>query len=116
MKLSFGVICENHHEITTKNTCNNNIQTLNNPTSARIHQTQSDLSIRVESVAYTEADFLIHTLIDGNITLSVFEFLQRDFVSARFKIMKNDLKFLGYQTIMRHFPTSAVTKEIKINL
>lgn len=48
--------------------------------------------------------------------MSVFEFLQRDFISARFKILKNDLKFLGYQTIMRHFPTSEVTKEIKIKM
>ena len=59
LKLSFGVICENNPKITTENTSNNNIQTLNNPTSGRIHQTQSDLSIRVESVAYTEAGISI---------------------------------------------------------
>jgi hypothetical protein len=57
LKLSFGVICENNPKITTEN--NNIIQTLNNPTSGRIHQTQSDLSIRVESVAYTEAGISI---------------------------------------------------------
>jgi|APCry1669189034_1035192.scaffolds.fasta_scaffold26536_4 hypothetical protein len=59
LKLSFGVISENHPEITTKNSSNNNLQTFNNPTSARIDQTQSDLSIRVESVAYTEAGISI---------------------------------------------------------
>ncbi len=45
--------------------------------------------------------------------MSVYEFLQRDFVTARFKMKKNDLKFLGKQTL-KHFPTSEITEKMHI--
>ena len=73
-----------------------------------------------KSVDYSEAGniylilgFILHTIIDGNNQLSVFRFTGHQF---ELKIKKNDLKFLGYQTIMIHFPTSKVSKETKINL
>ena len=124
LKLSIGVFRERPEFIKEK-LCGS--ESLSNPDSLIF---KSDIcgsealsnpdSLICKSVDYSEAGniylilgFILHTIIDGNNQLPVFQFTGHQF---ELKIKKNDLKFLGYQTIMIHFPTSKVSKETKINL
>lgn len=117
LRLSLAVICETDHITSNTSIGSSNLPPLcaiSNNNHLLVESVPHVESVaHVELVAYTEAGFILHNVIDGTTKLTVFEFTGGDFASAKYKIKKNELKFLGYQTIMVHFPTSSVSKEMK---
>ena len=63
-----------------------------------------------------QSGFNLIAVSDGELFLDVFEFLEPEFSGKRFKMKKNDLKFLGNDLLMFRFNKSAISKLMKTKI
>jgi hypothetical protein len=114
LKLSLDVITDSSNENLKQVPLRQNSK-LQKSTALTKKSHPNDVNI-LNSEDYLTSGFVLHTLVDGNLKFSVYEFTKPEFAASKYKMKKNDLKFLGNNTIMFQFPTSIFSKEMKIQM